>query len=123
LKTNSIRENENFINGKNKFMPDTETIDKPETCDLTLARLCAAGDRCAQTELYEKFQRKIKATCSRITRNADAAEDLTQDIFIQIFRTIGGFKGEACHMDSPSRRQPGADVSEEKPARVCIRIN
>jgi RNA polymerase sigma-70 factor (ECF subfamily) len=71
-------------------MPETET-----NPDLILAGKCAEGCHLAQTELFETYRWKIQATCARITGNQDIAEDVTQEIFIQIFCKIGGFKGEA----------------------------
>ncbi len=63
--------------------------------ELKLARNCAEGCDSACTELYETYNRKIFATCLKILKNPDEAEDLTQDIFIQLFRKIGLFKGDS----------------------------
>lgn len=46
-------------------------------------------------ELYLKYQHRVYSTCLRMTRNLSESEDLTQDIFIHLFRTIGSFRGEA----------------------------
>ena len=53
------------------------------------------GDRQVFHELYQKHHRRVFSTCLRMTENVPEAEDLTQEVFIQLFRTIGSFRGEA----------------------------
>ena len=53
------------------------------------------GDQEAFHELYIKYHHRVYSTCLRMTRNVYEYEDLTQDIFIHLFRTIGTFRGEA----------------------------
>lgn len=69
--------------------------EKPVNADLELARACAAGDNRACEELYRTYHRKIYGTCLKFLKRAEDAEDLTQDVFIQIFRKISGFNGDA----------------------------
>jgi len=45
--------------------------------------------------VYREYHRRVFAWCSRIVRNAEDAEDLTQDAFVQIVRKIHTFRGEA----------------------------
>jgi RNA polymerase sigma-70 factor (ECF subfamily) len=53
------------------------------------------GDQQALHELYLKYHHRVYSTCLRMTRNVSEAEDLTQDVFIQLFRTLGSFRGES----------------------------
>jgi len=46
-------------------------------------------------ELYHRYYQRVYSTCLRMTRNVAESEDLTQDIFIHLFRTIGSFRGES----------------------------
>src|SRR5262245_54346267 len=46
-------------------------------------------------ELYQRYYQRVYATCLRMTQNVAESEDLTQDIFIHLFRTIGTFRGES----------------------------
>ena len=46
-------------------------------------------------ELYQKYRHRVYSICLRMTENVSESEDLTQDIFINLFRTIGGFRGES----------------------------
>jgi RNA polymerase sigma-70 factor (ECF subfamily) len=52
-------------------------------------------DRQAFHELYQKYHKRVYAICFRMTQNASESEDLTQDVFIRLFRTVGSFRGES----------------------------
>lgn len=45
--------------------------------------------------LYHAHKRRIYSLCLRMTGNTAEAEDLTQEAFLQVFRKIGTFRGEA----------------------------
>jgi len=53
------------------------------------------GDRQAFTELYEQYNRRVYSICLRMTQSVSDSEDLTQEVFIHLFRTIGSFRGES----------------------------
>lgn len=63
--------------------------------DLELARLSAAGDTAAFERLYRQHHRRVYSLCLRMLGNPTEAEDLTQDVFVQLFRKIGSFRGES----------------------------
>src|SRR5215813_10428562 len=46
-------------------------------------------------ELYNRYYRRVYSTCLRMTKDVAESEDLTQDIFIHLFRAIGTFRGES----------------------------
>ncbi len=46
-------------------------------------------------EIYNMYHRRVFSWCLRIVRNAEDAEDLTQDTFLHLFRKIGTFRGES----------------------------
>src|ERR1044072_9787577 len=46
-------------------------------------------------QLYQKYHDVVYSICLRMTQNISEAEDLTQDVFVQLFRTIGSFRGES----------------------------
>lgn len=46
-------------------------------------------------ELYQKYHERVYSICFRMTRNASESEDLTQDVFIRLFQTLGSFRGES----------------------------
>jgi RNA polymerase sigma-70 factor (ECF subfamily) len=58
-------------------------------------RLAAAGDLKAFEDIYRTYQRRVYSRCLRMTRNVSEAEDLTQDVFVQLFRKLQTFRGES----------------------------
>jgi RNA polymerase sigma factor (sigma-70 family) len=53
------------------------------------------GDEMAFKELVTVYQDRIYNTCIGIVQNAEDAEDVTQEVFIQVYRSIDNFKGES----------------------------
>jgi RNA polymerase sigma-70 factor (ECF subfamily) len=53
------------------------------------------GDAEAFQTLYDLHRRRVYSLCLRMTSNTAAAEDLTQEAFLQLFRKIGTFRGES----------------------------
>jgi RNA polymerase sigma-70 factor (ECF subfamily) len=62
--------------------------------DQFLERL-KAGDTAAFARLVEERTGDIYALLHRLTEDPEEARDLTQEVFLQAFRNIGGFRGEA----------------------------
>jgi RNA polymerase sigma-70 factor (ECF subfamily) len=56
-----------------------------------LVRQCMAGDQQAWQQLVVSQHRRIYAICYRFTGSASDAEDLTQDVFLKIYRNLGSF--------------------------------
>jgi RNA polymerase sigma-70 factor (ECF subfamily) len=56
-------------------------------------KLAASGDVAAFEELYRRYHRRVYSLCFRMTRSASEAEDLTQNVFIQLFRKLKTFRG------------------------------
>ena len=46
-------------------------------------------------ELYERHNRRVYSLCLRMTSNVAEAEDLAQEVFIQLFRKVGSFRGDS----------------------------
>ena len=63
--------------------------------DLELTKLAAAGNLAAFELLYERYHRRTYSLCLRMTSSQTESEDLTQEVFIQLFRKIGSFRGES----------------------------
>ena len=63
--------------------------------DFNLAQRAAAGDVASFEELYRRHHRRVYSICLRMLQNPTEAEDLTQDVFIQLFRKIGSFRGDS----------------------------
>ena len=76
-------------------VPDGDGANAPKTSDFELAQRSAKGDMGAFQELYERHNRRVYSLCLRMTGNVVEAEDLAQEVFIQLFRKIGSFRGES----------------------------
>ena len=71
-------------------------VEKPQgPSDFELAKSSAAGDTSAFEELYHRHFRRVFALCLRMMGNPTEAEDMTQDVFVQLFNKIGMFRGES----------------------------
>lgn len=66
-----------------------------ESTDFELAQRAAGGDMAAFEEIYQRHHRRVYSICLRMLQNAFEAEDLTQDVFIQLYRKIGSFRGDS----------------------------
>lgn len=56
-----------------------------------LVRRCVAGEAAAWEEIVQRFNRRIYNICYRFAGSGDDAEDLTQEVFIKIYRTLASF--------------------------------
>ena len=70
-------------------------VEKPQESDFDLAKKAAAGDGKAFEELYRRHYRRVYALTLRMMGNPVEAEDMTQDVFLQLFNKIGMFRGES----------------------------
>jgi len=60
-----------------------------------LVRACAGGDRSAQTRLFRAEVQRVHALLHRVLGGTPALEDLVQESFIRVFRSLPTFRGEA----------------------------
>ena len=63
--------------------------------DLELAQASAAGDSAAFEQIYRRHFRRVYALCLRMLGDPTQAEDLTQDVFVNLFNKIGSFRGDS----------------------------
>jgi len=56
-----------------------------------LVRRCVAGDAAAWEEIVRTYNRRIYNLCYRFAGSSDDAEDLTQEVFIKVFRTLPSY--------------------------------
>ena len=53
---------------------------------------CLRGDEAAWEELVRRHTRRIYNLCYRFTSNRTEAEDLTQEVFIRVYPTLGSYR-------------------------------
>lgn len=59
------------------------------------AQLAAEGDVEAFEKIYRRHHKRVFSLCFRMVKNVSEAEDLTQEVFVQLFRKIHTFRGES----------------------------
>jgi RNA polymerase sigma factor (sigma-70 family) len=59
--------------------------------DADLIRRCLAGDQKACRDLVHRYQRQVFSVVIRVVRQAEDAEDLTQETFVRMFRALSRY--------------------------------
>ena len=77
------------------FSSDTKTIDLSSAKDFDLTQLASKGNMAAFEEIYSRHHRRVYSICLRMLQRPSEAEDLTQDVFIQLYRKVGSFRGDS----------------------------
>jgi RNA polymerase sigma-70 factor (ECF subfamily) len=73
----------------------TSNKTEADRTDRDLAARCRRGDRVAFGEIYRRHSGRMYNVAWRMTGSAADAEDLLQDVFLQVFRRIDSYRGEA----------------------------
>ena len=60
--------------------------------DAQLVQQCLQGDGSAWEELVRRHSRRIFNICYRFTGNGTEAEDLSQDVFLRVYRTLASYR-------------------------------
>jgi RNA polymerase sigma-70 factor (ECF subfamily) len=63
-----------------------------DSLDQPLVSRCLDGDEAAWEELVRQHTRQVYGLCFRFTNSAQEAQDLTQDVFLRVFKTIKSFR-------------------------------
>jgi RNA polymerase sigma-70 factor (ECF subfamily) len=62
------------------------------TTDADLLSRCRSGDEAAWHELVALHTRKVFGLAYRFTGRVDEAEDLTQEVFVKVYQTLGRYR-------------------------------
>ena len=57
----------------------------------SLVRRCVAGDAAAWEDIVQRYHRRIYNICYRFAGSPDDAQDLTQEVFIKMYRTLNTY--------------------------------
>jgi RNA polymerase sigma-70 factor (ECF subfamily) len=67
--------------------------------DASLVARCLGGDQGAWEDMVKLHSRRVYAICYRFTGKESDAQDMTQDVFLRVFKTLGSFRaGEGSFM-------------------------
>ena len=68
---------------------------KPEDPDKALVALSQSGDLAAFEALVLRYQKKVVNLCFSHLNQYEEACDLAQEVFVQVYHSLGGFKGQS----------------------------
>ena len=63
--------------------------------ERTLVHRCQMGDERALAEVVDRHKEMVASVMYRMTGDDEVTRDLTQETFLQVFRGIGKFRGDA----------------------------
>lgn len=81
--------------------------------DPDLVRRCLRGDPAAMRQLVDRFQPDVFALCVRLLRHRQDAEDVAQETFLRVFRSLGRW-------DSARPLRPWVLAIAVNRCRTCI---
>ena len=67
----------------------------PTITDAELVALCQAGDVDAFEALYRQHSPRLYSLACRMAGSRQEGEDLVQEIFLQVHKKLGSFRGDA----------------------------
>ncbi len=65
------------------------------TTDLSLVERCRASDEAAFREIVSRYKVKVHHYIFRMTGSSEDAEDLTQEVFVRLYTSLGTFRGQS----------------------------
>lgn len=68
---------------------------RPQPFDARIIDRCLDGDEAAWEQVVARFKRKVFHIAYKFTGRHDAAEDLTQEVFLKVFRSLDKFHRDA----------------------------
>ena len=74
---------------------DLDSVSRPTTDDSLLVARLQANEDAAYDELVRTHHSGIYHAAYRMLRDSGEAADVTQDVFLKVFRHINGFRGES----------------------------
>ena len=101
------------------------SADTNATSDLELVTAIRSGDQGAMAALYDRYSPIVYSVALRVLQETGAAEDVLQDIFMQLWRNPGAFDASRGNMgawlaviarhraiDRLRRRRPEGDIGD-----------
>src|SRR5947199_872781 len=73
----------------------TDRREMKHLSDQELMRIVQAGDFSPASEIYDRYSSRIYNFAYRFLRNAEAAEDAVQEVFVKMLKPAGQFHGDA----------------------------
>ncbi len=65
---------------------------RPLDVEISLIERCLSGEQSAWDELVKTHTKRVYGICYRFTGRDNEAQDLTQDVFMRVFKSLGSFR-------------------------------
>ncbi|HVI08690.1 MAG TPA: sigma-70 family RNA polymerase sigma factor [Candidatus Binatia bacterium] len=76
------------------IIPTSQETSRTES-EGTLVQRAQRGDEQAFATLFQTHKKRVYSVCLLMTKDIAEAEDLTQEAFLQVFRSVGSFRGDS----------------------------
>jgi RNA polymerase sigma-70 factor (ECF subfamily) len=76
------------------LIPGKPEAHRDET-EHSLVQRAQRGDEHAFAKLFQLHKKRVYSVCLLMTKDLAEAEDLTQEAFLQVFRSVGSFRGDS----------------------------
>jgi RNA polymerase sigma-70 factor, ECF subfamily len=76
------------------LIPARQEARRDET-EHSLVQRAQGGDEHAFAKLFQLHKKRVYSVCLLMTKDLAEAEDLTQEAFLQVFRSVGSFRGDS----------------------------
>lgn len=74
---------------------DEKLRDEKRASEGSLIQRAQRGDEEAFATLYQLHKKRVYSVCLQMTKDVADAEDLTQEAFMQVFRSVNSFRGDS----------------------------
>jgi len=91
--------------------------------DLHLIAECLGGQTASFGELVRRYQDRLYNTVYRLMENAEDAQDVVQEAFINAYQSLDSFKGDALFFTWLYRIAVNTAISHRRKKRVLARIS
>ena len=68
---------------------------KRDESERSIIQRAQNGDQEAFATLFQMHKKRVYSVCLLMTKDVAEAEDLTQEAFLQVFRSVGSFRGDS----------------------------
>jgi len=76
------------------LIPASNKTKRPES-ERSLVQRAQKGDEQAFAALFQSHKKRVYSVCLLMTKDIAEAEDLTQEAFLQVFRSVSSFRGDS----------------------------
>lgn len=90
--------------------------------DRTLIAECLAGETASFGVLVRRYQDRLFNTVYRLMDNAEDAQDIVQEAFLNAYQSLGNFHGDSAFFTWLYRIAINSAISYKRKRRVMVRI-